>query len=94
MARLARLAVAGDTGPMHLAAAVGTPCVSLHGPSEHERNGPYGNQHVCLQEIYVAGSSRQRRRASDEALRAISVEQVASACDRILEQPAPSARVA
>jgi heptosyltransferase-1 len=34
-------AVAGDTGPLHLAAALGTPLVALFGPTDPARNGPY-----------------------------------------------------
>jgi heptosyltransferase-1 len=44
----ARVVVAGDTGPMHLAAAVGTPVVALFGPTDPERNGPYGSKHAVL----------------------------------------------
>jgi len=40
--RRASLVVANDTGPLHLAAAVGTPCIGLYGPTRAERNGPYG----------------------------------------------------
>jgi heptosyltransferase-1 len=40
--RCAALVVAGDTGPLHLAAAVGAPCLGLFGPTSAERNGPYG----------------------------------------------------
>jgi lipopolysaccharide heptosyltransferase I len=40
--RRASLVVAADTGPLHLAAALGTPCVGLHGPTRAARNGPYG----------------------------------------------------
>jgi heptosyltransferase-1 len=39
--RGAACAVAGDTGPLHLAAAVGTPLVALFGPTDPARNGPY-----------------------------------------------------
>jgi lipopolysaccharide heptosyltransferase I len=42
LAREARLFVSGDTGPMHLAAAVGTPVVGLFGPTSPTRNGPWG----------------------------------------------------
>jgi lipopolysaccharide heptosyltransferase I len=38
----AKLVVAGDTGPLHLAAALGTPVVALFGPTDPRRNGPYG----------------------------------------------------
>lgn len=40
--RRALLVVAPDTGPLHLAAALGTPCVGLYGPTSGARNGPYG----------------------------------------------------
>lgn len=40
--------VGGDTGPMHLAAAVGTKIVTLFGPTDPKRNGPYGQQHKVL----------------------------------------------
>ncbi|NWG14277.1 MAG: glycosyltransferase family 9 protein [Acidobacteria bacterium] len=37
----ARMVVAGDTGPLHLACAVGTPVVGIYGPTSPERNGPW-----------------------------------------------------
>jgi lipopolysaccharide heptosyltransferase I len=46
--RRASVVVAGDTGPLHLAAAVGTPCVGLYGPTSATRNGPYGAGHRTL----------------------------------------------
>jgi len=45
VARRASVMVAGDTGPLHLAAAVGTACVGLYGPTSSVRNGPYGAGH-------------------------------------------------
>jgi heptosyltransferase-1 len=47
--RRANVVVAGDTGPLHLAAALGIPCVGLYGPTSAVRNGPYGSGHRCLQ---------------------------------------------
>jgi lipopolysaccharide heptosyltransferase I len=49
LARRARLVIAGDTGPLHIAAAVGTPCVGFYGPTSGVRNGPYGAGHRVLQ---------------------------------------------
>jgi heptosyltransferase I len=49
--RRASVLVAADTGPLHLAAALGTPCVGLYGPTSAVRNGPYGSGHRCLQGI-------------------------------------------
>jgi len=84
IARRARLFIASDTGPLHLAVAVGTPCVGLYGPWPAQCNGPYGPQHVALQEITFEGSTRQRRHAPSSLMEAISVELVCEACDRIL----------
>jgi ADP-heptose:LPS heptosyltransferase len=41
LARGAALMVSGDTGPTHIAAAVGTPLVGIYGPTRPERNGPW-----------------------------------------------------
>ena len=41
--------IGNDTGPMHIAAAVGTPVVSLFGSTNHIRSGPYGNLHTVVQ---------------------------------------------
>jgi ADP-heptose:LPS heptosyltransferase len=41
LARRARLLVAADTGPLHIACAVGTPVVALFGPTDPARNGPF-----------------------------------------------------
>jgi lipopolysaccharide heptosyltransferase I len=46
--RRASVVVAADTGPLHLAAGLGTPCVGLYGPTSAERNGPYGLGHRAL----------------------------------------------
>ena len=40
--RDARAVIGGDTGPLHLAAALGTPVVGIYGPTNPLRNGPYG----------------------------------------------------
>ncbi len=40
--RHARLVIGADTGPLHLAAALGTPLIGLYGPTDPARNGPYG----------------------------------------------------
>jgi len=45
----ADLVVGGDTGPIHIAAAVGTPTVSLFRVTDARRNGPRGDSHLCLQ---------------------------------------------
>ena len=88
LCRRAALFVGSDTGPMHLAAAVGTPTISLHGPSRAEWCGAYGPQNIRLQVRYQDGTSLQRRKADDSAMREITVKMVAAACDQLLGQPA------
>jgi heptosyltransferase-1 len=44
----AALLLTNDSGPMHVAAAVGTPVVALFGPTSPVRTGPYGKQHRVL----------------------------------------------
>jgi ADP-heptose:LPS heptosyltransferase len=92
--RRATIFISSDTGPLHLAAAVGTPCVGLFGPMPAERNGPYGAQHICVQKIVLTGTSRQRRTAGPESMEAISVEDVTDACDRILDHGSHARRSA
>jgi heptosyltransferase-1 len=43
------LLVGGDTGPVHLAAAVGTPTASFYRATDAKRNGPRGEHHFLLQ---------------------------------------------
>jgi heptosyltransferase-1 len=86
----AKLFVSGDTGPLHLAAAVETPCVALFGASDAQRNGPYGHQHRALQPMKLEGPSRIRRNADNAAVSAISVDNVLGAACSILGQAAQS----
>ena len=47
--RLSELMVTNDTGPMHVAAALGKPVIALFGPTEPRRTGPYGQVDRALQ---------------------------------------------
>ena len=46
--RDASIVIGGDTGPLHLAAALGTRVIGLYGPTNPARNGPYGQVHRAL----------------------------------------------
>jgi len=48
LARAAALVVSGDTGPLHLAMAVGAPTVSLFGPTDPARNGPFSPADIAV----------------------------------------------
>lgn len=92
--RRAKLCVAGDTGPLHLAVAVGTRCVGLFGPTLPAVSGPYGPPHQSVQAYHQTGTSRERRRASNDAMAAIDLGDVRAACDRVLAVRADSSQAA
>jgi ADP-heptose:LPS heptosyltransferase len=54
--RDASVVIGGDTGPLHLAAALGTSVVGLYGPTNPKRNGPYGQIENCV-ETFTASKS-------------------------------------
>lgn len=86
LARRAAIFVSADTGPLHVAAAVGTPCVGLFGPMPAQRNGPYGPQHISVQKACLSDNSRSRRTADNASMLAISVDDVTAACDTLLNR--------
>lgn len=47
--RRASVMVSGDSGPLHLAAALGVPCIGLFGPTSAQRNGPFGAGHRTIE---------------------------------------------
>lgn len=85
LCRQARLFIGSDTGPLHIAAAVGTPCMAMYGPTRPEVCGPYGSGHIVLQTSHEdLGSSRKAAGNISEAMLQISVEQAVTACRRML----------
>ena len=83
LARRARLVVTADTGPLHLACAVGTPVVALFGPTDPARNGPFADGDVVLRAPLVAGA-RDRFRVPSGGMAEIPVADVLSAAVRRL----------
>lgn len=75
-----------DTGPMHLATAVGTPCVGLYGTTRPEDSGAFGPQNIAIQKWYQSGSCKKRRNASNDAMRDILASDVNAACDQMLSR--------
>lgn len=85
LARAARLCVSGDTGPLHLAASVGTPIVALFGPTRPERNGPWRTEDVSVSRAAecVCFHKRQCLRGAP-CIDRIAVDEVLEACARRL----------
>jgi len=89
LTRRARLFVGGDTGPVHLAAAQNIPVVAIYGPTNPQRNGPYGPQGPNGGRIVVLRSpesqtSHARRAAPESGLLQITVDDVFSAACRLI----------
>lgn len=80
------LFISADTGPLHMAVAVGTPSIGLCGTTRAEVSGPYGPPHVAIQVQYQDGSHKQRRRADNSAMRMITVDMVCWRCDALLRE--------
>ncbi|TWU07592.1 glycosyltransferase family 9 protein [Stieleria varia] len=74
------LFISGDTGPLHMAVAVGASTIGLYGATRPGDCGPYGQ--VALQKAYESGSAKQRRRADNTAMKAIQVEDVCEVVDQ------------
>jgi len=81
----ADLVVGGDTGPIHIAAAVGTSTVSLFRVTDAERNGPAGVEHRRLQSpLPCAMCLRKHCDEDDQCSRSISVDEMISAIGALL----------
>jgi lipopolysaccharide heptosyltransferase I len=85
LTRRARLFIGGDTGPMHLAAALGIPVVAIFGPTNPARNGPLGTRSIVLRSS-SSTTSHSRRSAPDPGLLEIDVDDVVAAARKLLEQ--------
>jgi heptosyltransferase-1 len=77
------LAIAGDTGPLHLACALGRPVVGIYGPTDPCRNGPFGTAFKILRS---PESRRDHRRlaAPEAGLLTIQPEDVLRAAESLL----------
>jgi heptosyltransferase I len=51
LAKAATIMISGDTGPLHVAAAVGTPLVGIYGPTSPERNGPWASRDLTVSRL-------------------------------------------
>ncbi|MDA7950675.1 MAG: glycosyltransferase family 9 protein [Pirellulaceae bacterium] len=87
LARRATFFLGSDTGPLHLAAAVGARCVGLYGPTLPTICGPYGQQNISLQVFYQYGNRKQRKGRDNRAMQAITTEMVLGACYKIIGEP-------
>jgi heptosyltransferase I len=83
LTRRARVFVGGDTGPMHLAAALGIPVIAIFGPTNPARNGPFGTRSIVLRSP-ISPTSHARRAQPDPGLLEISADEVIAAARTVL----------
>jgi heptosyltransferase I len=89
LTRRARLLIGGDTGPLHLAAALKIPVVAIFGPTNPARNGPFGNRSIVLRSA-TSTTDHTRRREPEQGLLEISADEVIAAAGKLLQgQTAP-----
>ena len=83
--RRASLAIAGDTGPLHLACALGIPVVGIFGPTDPRRNGPF---HCANRVLRHPESVRDhaRREQPEAGLLTITPEAVTAAALELLRE--------
>lgn len=85
LAQKAKLFVGGDTGPLHLAAAAGTPIVGIYGPTPARRNGPFAPQDVVVERFDLdCRVDCFRRRCSHTSCMKIPVDVVWQGVERRL----------
>jgi heptosyltransferase I len=85
VSRHAALMVSGDTGPLHIAGAAGTPIVAIFGPTDPARNGPWSPDDVVVSRHAACGCSYQRRcRQAAWCLQDVQVAEVTAAIQQRL----------
>lgn len=81
------LVIGGDTGPVHLAAGLNKSIVMLMGPTDPNRNGPYGKNHVVLTVPFAcAGCWKRECPQQQECLEAITPAVVYQASSDLLRE--------
>jgi heptosyltransferase-1 len=85
LTRRAQIFLGGDTGPMHLAAALDVPVVAVFGPTDPARNGPFGTRSMVLRSA-ASQTSYAHRAEVDPGMLAITTEEVVAAARRLLRE--------
>lgn len=93
LSRRAAVVISGDTGPLHIAAAVATPAIALYGPTNPRRNGPWSAADVCVSRFESCGCHYDRRCHQPAwCLDGVSVAEVTAAVQQRLSAEAVSRR--
>ena len=82
----AKFVVSADTGPLHLASALGAPCIGLYGPTDPARNGPYSRDDLTVRNLRGVETTYGRGGTHAPSMLSITAEQVAVAVDERLRR--------
>jgi lipopolysaccharide heptosyltransferase I len=85
----ASLVIANDTGPMHIAAALGVPMVTLFGPTSEHRTGPYGRPLTVLRAELPCTPCFSRKCSHISCMNWLKPEEVVAAVERQLRGVGP-----
>ena len=83
LTRRVSLAIAGDTGPLHLACALQRPVVGIYGPTDPSRNGPFGTRFIVLRSP-VSRRDHTRYQTPEAGLLTIQPDAVLHAANALL----------
>jgi heptosyltransferase-1 len=83
LARRAALVISGDSGPLHLAAALERPVVGIFGPTDPARNGPHGTRARVLRDA-TSQTSHKRVHETEAGMLRIEVQDVVQAARDLL----------
>ncbi|MFH1228055.1 MAG: lipopolysaccharide heptosyltransferase II [Planctomycetota bacterium] len=80
-----KLLITNDTGPMHVAAAVGTPVAAIFGPTDISTTGPFGYGHTIIRKEVACAPCLKRSCPTDhKCMKLITVPDVLKACQKYL----------
>jgi len=85
LTRRIALCIGGDTGPLHLASALGRPVVGIYGPTDPSRNGPFGTRARVLRSP-ESRRDHSRRAAPEAGLLTIAPDDVLQAAADLLAE--------
>jgi ADP-heptose:LPS heptosyltransferase len=86
LCRQASFLIAGDSDVLQIASSVGTPCISLHGPTWADEFGAYAHNKFSIQSPYPILGRRRRRQGANSAMQAIEVEEVQYYIQRLIRE--------
>jgi heptosyltransferase-1 len=74
--RNARFVISNDSGPMHIAAALGIPVFAIFGPTDPSRTGPYGKGHTIIKEEITCAPCFKKTCTNVKCMNSLSVKKV------------------